>query len=125
MINSFGTGKPTEAAESGSGRGKRRQLFGLFGCSGCSAVRLFGLFGLFGCSGGGGSPPPGTMINSFGTGKPTDFFLFLFSSLLPITQNSTRSFLAIKVNRFSLIFAPLGGSNSLKAINYNIMVYYI
>ena len=28
------------------------------------------------------------MINSFGTGKPTDFFLFLFSSLLPITQNS-------------------------------------
>ena len=42
MINSFGTGKPTEAAESGSGRGKRRQLFGLFGCS---AVRLFGLFG--------------------------------------------------------------------------------
>ena len=28
------------------------------------------------------------MINSFGTGKPTDFFLFLFSSLLPITPNS-------------------------------------
>ena len=30
----------------------------------------------------------GTMINSFGTGKPTEFFLFLFSSLLPITPNS-------------------------------------
>ena len=66
MINSCGTGKPTEAdGERGSGR-KRRQLFGLFGCSGCSAVRLFGLFGcsavrlfgLFGCSAGGGSPPP-------------------------------------------------------------------
>ena len=28
------------------------------------------------------------MINSFGTGKPTDFFLFLFSSLLPITQKN-------------------------------------
>lgn len=28
------------------------------------------------------------MINSFGTGKPTDFFLFLFFSLLPITPNS-------------------------------------
>ena len=34
MINSFGTGKPTEAdGERGSGR-KRRQLFGLFGWSG-------------------------------------------------------------------------------------------
>ena len=43
MINSCGTGKPTEAdgeRERGSGR-KRRQLFGLFGCSG-----------------GGGSLPP-------------------------------------------------------------------
>ena len=64
MINSCGTGKPTEAdgeRERGSGR-KRRQLFGcsgcsavrlfgLFGCSGCSAVRLFGLFGCSGCSG--------------------------------------------------------------------------
>ena len=28
------------------------------------------------------------MINSFGTGKPTEFFLFLFSSLLPITQKT-------------------------------------
>ena len=31
------------------------------------------------------------MINSFGTeadGEATDFFLFLFSSLLPITPNS-------------------------------------
>ena len=65
MINSFGTGKPTEADGSGrkrteadGGRGsgrKRRQLVGLVGCSGGSAVRLFGLFG---CSGGGGSPPP-------------------------------------------------------------------
>ena len=47
MINSCGTGKPTEAdgeRERGSGR-KRRQLFGLFGLFGCSAVRLFGLFG--------------------------------------------------------------------------------
>lgn len=79
------------------------------------------------------------MINSCGTGKPTDFFLFLFSSLLPITQKneSYRSQAIIesgllttlvpryKVNRFSLIFAPSGGSISLKAINYNIMDYYI
>ena len=28
------------------------------------------------------------MINSFGTGKPTEFFLFLFSSLSPITQKN-------------------------------------
>ena len=28
------------------------------------------------------------MINSFVTGKPTEFFLFLFSSLLPITLNT-------------------------------------
>ena len=53
MINSCGTGKPTEAdGERGSGR-KRRQLFGcsavravravrLFGCSAVRAVRLFG-----------------------------------------------------------------------------------
>ena len=48
MINSFGTGKPTEADGSGRGTGKRTEaaaavravrLFGLFGCSGCSAVR--------------------------------------------------------------------------------------
>ena len=63
MINSCGTGKPTEADGSGRGSGrKRRQLFGLFGCSavravrlfgcsGCSAVRAVRLFGLFGCSG--------------------------------------------------------------------------
>ena len=45
MINSFGTGKPTEADGNGRGTGKRTEaaeavrLFGLFGCSGCSAVR--------------------------------------------------------------------------------------
>ena len=54
MINSFGTGKPTEADGSGRGTGKRTEaaaavrLFGLFGCSGCSAVRAVRLFGLFG-----------------------------------------------------------------------------
>ena len=57
MINSFGTGKPTEADGSGRGTGKRTEaaeavravrLFGLFGCSAVRAVRLFGLFGLFG-----------------------------------------------------------------------------
>ena len=57
MINSFGTGKTTEADGSGRGTGKRTEaaaavrLFGLFGCSGCSAVRAVRLFGLFGCSG--------------------------------------------------------------------------
>ena len=54
MINSCGTGKPTEADGSGRGTGKRTEaaaavrLFGLFGCSGCSAVRAVRLFGLFG-----------------------------------------------------------------------------
>lgn len=69
------------------------------------------------------------MINSCGTGKPTDFFLFLFSSLLPITQKneSYRSQAIIesgllttlvpryKVNRFSLIFAPSWGLKFAKS----------
>ena len=38
MINSFVTGKPTEAGGSGRGTGKRTEA--------ASAVRLFGLFGL-------------------------------------------------------------------------------
>ena len=50
MINSFGTGKLTEA--DGSGR-KRTEA-----AAAVRAVRLFGLFGCSGCSGGGGSPPP-------------------------------------------------------------------
>ena len=48
MINSFGTGKPTEADGSGRGTGKRTEAAAavrLFGCSAVRAVRLFGLFG--------------------------------------------------------------------------------
>ena len=47
MINSFGTGKPTEADGSGRGTGKRTEA-----AAAVRAVRLFG------CSGGEGSPPP-------------------------------------------------------------------
>ena len=62
MINSCGTGKPTEAdgeRESGSGR-KRRQLFGLFGCSSS-----------------GGSPPPKGALASGAKPHPKEAALLL------------------------------------------------
>ena len=94
MINSCGTGKPTEAdgeRERGSGR-KRRQLFGLFGCSGYS--------------GGGGSPPPKGALASGAKPPPQQEPAELNFKMLIVVNNKFVDELAFVV----FVFKDLGGS---------------